>query len=88
MASRIAPACAASLLLSACAGIYVGVPVGPVQVGTSVDPEGNVGVHAGVLTPAGSVGVSGQVPKEHEVFEEVPAADESGATADGEKGKK
>ena len=76
------------MLLTACAGVYVGVPVEPVQVGTSVDPEGNVGVHAGVSTPAGGVGVSGQVPKENEVFEEVPATEGSGTTAEREKGKK
>ena len=88
MVSRMAPVLAASVMLGACAGVYVGVPVGPVQVGTSVDPDGNVGVHAGVSTPAGGVGVSGQLPKEPEVFEEIPASDESGATAEQEKGKK
>lgn len=61
------------MMLGSCAGIYVGLPVGPVQVGTSVTPDGDVDVHAGVSTPAGGVGVSGRVPKQQGPFTEMPA---------------
>ena len=78
----------AGFMLSGCVGVHIGFPVGPIQVEALVAASGDVGVAAGISTPFGSVGVSGQMPKEQGVFEEVPASEESGFKAEQEKGKK
>jgi len=65
------PLAAMLLLLAGCSGVYVGVPIGPVSVGTTVGKEGPKSVSAGVgVGPAGA-SVSAPVKKE-KAFEDSP----------------